>query len=94
MTRRVFIKCLNAEPKIFNCNLGSLIGAVVLLTLFGLSKGLMWGLGGSAIGLTIGGHVSRQWFLGDFQKKLYWHVPYQKLWIDKNVPESHNRNLV
>ena len=94
MTRRVFTKCLNNEPKAFNFSIGSIVGGVSLLALFGFGKGLMWGIGFGAIGFTVGGWISKQWFLGNIQRKLYWHLPSSRLLIDKNCPESHHLKLM
>jgi hypothetical protein len=91
MSRREFIDCLNSEPKAFNCNLGSLAGGVVMLVLFGFAKGLFWGLGFGAIGFTVGGWISRQWFLGKLQRTIYWKLPLSKVWLDKNAPLSSTR---
>lgn len=94
MNRREFIDCLNKEPKAFNCNFGSLIGGVVMLVLFGFTQGFFWGLGVGAIGFTIGGWVSKQWFLGKLQRTIYWRIPLSKIWLDKNTPLSSNRREI
>lgn len=91
MQERVFVQCLNKEPKIFNCNYGSLIGGAVMATIFGLSKGLLWGIMASFIGFLIGGNIGKQIFLGTLQSKLYWHLPFAKVWLHKNAPSSSNR---
>ena len=91
MSRREFIDCLNSEPKAFNCNFGSLIGGGISLALLGFSKGLFWGFGAGIIGFIIGGWVSRQWFLGNLQRKIYWSLPFASIWLDKNIPPSSNR---
>jgi hypothetical protein len=94
MARRVFTSCLNQEPKAFNSPIGGIACGGVLLVLFGVGKGLMWGMGGGVAGYTIGSWLSKQWFLGQIQRKLYWYLPGQKLFIDKNIPESHHRKLM
>ena len=91
MSRREFIDCLNKERKAFNCNFGSLIGGGVLLALFGFGKGLFWGLGAGTAGYLIGGWISRQWFLGNLQRSIYWQLPFANIWLDKNTPLSSNR---
>ena len=91
MSRREFIDCLNNEPKAFNCNFGSLAVGIVMLALFGFTKGLFWGLGAGAVGFTLGGWLSKQWFLGNLQRSIYWKIPLPKIWLDKNAPLSSNR---
>ena len=91
MSKREFIDCLNKEPKAFNCNYGSLIGGISMLALFGFIKGLFWGFGFGAIGFTAGGWISRQWFLGEIQRTIYWKLPLSNVWLDKNTPHSSNR---
>lgn len=91
MKRRVFITCLNKERKIFNFNLGTLIGAVVGFVIVGLSKGMIWGLGAGAVGFSIGSWISESIFKGYFQRFLYWNFPYPKDWISRNVPESSDK---
>lgn len=91
MSRREFIDCLNKEPKAFNCNLGSLAGGIIMLGLFGFCKGLFWGLGAGAIGFAVGGFFSKQWFLGNTQRSIYWKLPLAKIWLDKNIPLSSIR---
>lgn len=94
MTRRVFTKCLNKELKAWNHSIGSLVSGVVFSVLFGFGKGLMWGMGAGAIGFAVGGWLSKEWFRGQIQRKLYWYLPGQKLFIDKNVPPSFLRRLM
>ena len=91
MTRREFIDCLNKEPKAFNCNFGSLIGGGVSLALLGFSKGLFWGFGAGFVGFMLGGWISKQWFLGNLQRKIYWALPFADIWLDKNAPHSSRR---
>ena len=91
MSRREFIDCLNSEPKAFNCNFGSLIGGGISLALLGFSKGLFWGLGAGVAGFLLGGRLSRQWFLGHLQRKIYWQLPFANIWLDKNIPPSSQR---
>jgi hypothetical protein len=91
MSSREFIDCLNKEPKAFNCNYGSLIGGGILLTLLGFSKGLFWGFGGGVAGFVMGGWISRQWFLGNLQRKMYWQLPFANIWLSSNAPSSSNR---
>lgn len=91
MSRREFIDCLNKEPKIFNCNFGSLACGGILFALFGFSKGLFWGFGVGIVGFVVGGWYSREWFLGNLQRKIYWILPFAKIWLDKNIPSSSER---
>jgi hypothetical protein len=91
MNQREFIDCLNKEPKAFNCNFGSLIGGGIMLALLGFSKGLFFGLGAGVAGFIIGGYVSRQWFLGNLQRKIYWQLPFANIWLDRNAPASSMR---
>lgn len=91
MRNREFINCLNSELKAFNCNFGSLIGGFIILALLGFSKGLFWGLSGGVIGFITGGWISRQWFLGNLQRKIYGHLPFANIWLDKNTPLSSGR---
>ena len=91
MSRREFIDCLNNEPKAFNCNLGSLVGGLVMLGLFGFTQGFFWGLGAGAIGFTVGGWISKQWFLGNLQREIYWQMPLANLWLNKRAPLSSQR---
>ena len=88
MAKRVFIPCINKEPKIYNFNYGTIAGAAICLLFVGLSKGLLWGLGAAAIGATIGGWLSKQWYLGKVQQNFYWYLPNAQIWIDKNIPDS------
>jgi hypothetical protein len=91
MSSRQFIDCLNREPKAFNCNFGSLIGGGIMLVLLGISKGLFWGFGGGAIGFTVGGYLSRQWFLGILQRSMYWYLPFANIWLDRRASLSSER---
>lgn len=94
MARRIFTNCLNQETKAFNCSIGSIVGGGTLLIVLGLSEGLMFGLGGAVIGFTTGGWISRQWFLGNIQRMMFWYFPAGKFLIDKNIPESYHRYLL
>jgi hypothetical protein len=94
MTRRVFNNCLNLERKAFNFNYGSIIGGAIAGIIPGISSGLMYGFGGGAIGFMVGGWLSKQWHLGNLQRNLYWHLPYARYWLDREVPESHHRELM
>lgn len=88
--RRRFIACLNKERKIYNYSIGSLAGAVIGFAL-GVSKGLFWGLGAGAIGLTLGRWIGNLLYRGILQRFAYRHLPYTKDWIDKKVPDSADR---
>ena len=92
MNQRTFVQCLNMEPKIFNCNYGSLIGGALMAAIFGFGKGLLWGMMASFIGFTVGAAISKQIFLGSLQSKIYWHLPFASIWLHKNVPSSSNRH--
>jgi hypothetical protein len=52
---------------------------------------LFWGIGAGATGFTLGGWISKQWFLGNLQRSIYWKLPLPKIWLDKNTPLSSNR---
>lgn len=94
MARRRFANCLNQELRAFNCSIGSLIGGGVCFVLFGLAKGIMWGIGFGSMGFMFGKWFSTSWFTGKLQRQLYWHLPWASLWIDKNTPNSHRRKLM
>lgn len=91
MKRRTFIPCLNKQRKIYNFSIGALIGCIVGFVLCGLSKGILWGLGGAALGFSLGNWVAAMWFLGYLQRFLYWNLPYAKDWLSKNIPESSEK---
>jgi len=91
MKNRTFIPCLNKQRKIYNLNVGSLIGCVVSGALLGMSKGFLWGLGGGAIGFVFGNWISNSLFLGYMQRFIYWNFPYAKEWLSKNIPESSEK---
>jgi len=91
MKRRTFIPCLNKQRKLYNFNIGSLIGCAVGTILLGLSKGILWGLGGAAIGFVFGNWISNALFLGYMQRFIYWNFPYPKDWLSKNIPESSEK---
>lgn len=94
MARRVFSKCLNEEAKIYNCSYGSLfIGGFTLLVV-GLMKGIVWGAAFSVGGFFLGNFLSREWYLGNIQRFIYWRLPFAKILIDKNMPESHHRHTM
>lgn len=94
MSRRVFNNCLNLERQAFNLSYGSLIGAALAGIIAGAAWGLLYGFGGCGAGFVIGGWLSRQWYAGNLQRHLYWHLPYSKYWLNKEVPESHHRQLM
>ena len=89
--RRVFIDCLNKEPKAFNCNYGSIFLGTISLALFGFGKGLFWGIGAGAIGFVAGSWLSNRWYLGHIQRIIYWKIPFVQFWLDKNIPASSDR---
>jgi hypothetical protein len=94
MSRRIFTNCLNQELKAFNFSIGSIIVGGIFLILFGVSHGVMWGLGAGAIGFRTGEWLSTQWFLGQIQRKMYKHLPGAKIFISSNIPASHQRKLM
>jgi len=94
MNRRITTSCLNQEPKAYNSPIGAIFGSVIVFIFMGLWKGFLWGVGGGGIGYLVGAWLSRQWFLGRIQRKLYRYLPGAKLIIDKNTPESHHRRLL
>jgi hypothetical protein len=91
MARRVFIPCLNSERKIYNFRLGSLIGSVFMLIFVGGSLGMLWGLGGAGVGFYFGSWCSKQWYLGNTQKNIYWNLPFAKDWLGREIPESSEK---
>jgi hypothetical protein len=94
MTRRVFNNCLNLERKAFNFSFGAIIGCAGAGSIAGISSGLLWGFGGGAIGFAVGGWISKQWHAGNLQRYFYWYLPYAKIWINNEVPESHHQELM
>lgn len=94
MSRREFSTCLNREPKIYNCSIWSFVWAGTFLIIFFILKGFMWGLGAAGVGFGVGKWLSRQWFIGQMQRKMYWYLPCAGFFIDKNCPESHERKLM
>lgn len=88
MNQRKFIKCLNKQKKIFNWSIGAVVGGGISLFVFGLAKGLLWGIGASAIGFGFGNWFSSKWHKGNIQRALYWNMPFAKGWLSKNIPES------
>ena len=94
MNERVFTKCLNHERKYWNRSLGSIVLGVLMFALVGLWQGLMWGLGSGAIGFVVGGMISKHWYLGLIQRKLYWNLPLAKTIVDRNTPDSSDRELL
>lgn len=90
MTRRIFIPCLNKEPKLYNFSYGTLIGGALCTIFVGISKGVLWGLGAGGIGAFIGGWISKELYKGNLQRAFYWYFPYSKELIDRNIPDSSN----
>ena len=88
MSARIFIPCLNKQRKLYNCNIGSLVGSVFSLIIVGGSKGALWGLGAAGIGFALGNWFSNEWYEGGVQRLLYWHLPFANKWLDPNIPES------
>lgn len=91
MKRRTFIPCLNKQRKIYNFTIGSLVGCVVGFVVCGLSKGILWGLGGAGVGFSLGNWLAGMVFKGDLQRFIYWNFPYAGDWLGKNVPESSEK---
>ena len=58
------------------------------MLIFGMGLGLLYGLGMAAVGFVIGNWIDNEMYRGNIQKNLYWHFPFAKEWIDKNIPES------
>lgn len=94
MERIEFNKCLNKETKVWNIPLYSLIGGGLVGIIFCLIKGMLWGIGFGAIGFIFGGWISKQLWLGNFQRWIYWNLPLNPLMVNKFVPPSHQRNLI
>lgn len=90
MNRRIFIPCLNKQPKIYNFNYGTVIGAIGCTILGWIISGLLVGLIVGGLGSAFGGWLANQIFKGNVQRFLYWHLPYSRDLIDKNIPDSSN----
>lgn len=91
MKQRVFIRCLNKQRKIYNFNLGALIGCGFGMLVVGIGKGLIWGLGAGAVGLSIVGGIANAIYSGELQRLMYWHLPYAKYWLSPYISESAQR---
>ena len=91
MKKRTFIPCLNKQRKLYNFSIGSLIGCGIGVSLVGLSKGVIWGLGAGGIGFAFGNWISNSMYNGGFQRFLYWNLPYGKDWLSRNIPESSEK---
>lgn len=94
MGTKAFITCLNSEAKIYNFPVAGVVLCIGCLVVAGLIKGLMWALGAGALGFVLGSWLSREWHGGNLQRKMYWYLPWQKVFVHKNLPESHYRNLI
>lgn len=94
MSRRVFSTCLNLEPKVFNFSVGGVVACAICFVIIGFWQGLLYGLAGGGVGFGVGSWLSKQWFMGQVQRKIYWHLPEARVFIDKNCPESHERKLM
>lgn len=90
MQRRYFIPCLNKEPKFYNFNYGTIAGGAIFGVFVGLAMGFLWAVFAGGIGASIGSWVSKEYFKGNLQRAIYWHLPYLRLLVDKNIPDSSN----
>jgi len=90
MQRRHFIPCLNKEPKFYNLNYGTIVGGTIFATLAWMAMGFLWGVFAGGIGAAIGSWISREYFKGNLQRAIYWHLPYLRFLVDKNLPDSSN----
>ncbi len=91
MKRRTFLLCLNKQRKFYNFSIGGVVGCASCALIFGLPKGVIWGLAAGAIGFVVGNWTSRALYYGDLQRGMYWYLPYAKIWLSPNVPESSER---
>jgi hypothetical protein len=89
--RREFIDCLNNELKIFNCNFFAIILGVFLFCLFGLLVGLVFAIVFCVLGFFVGNYMGSNWHAGVLQRRLYWCLPYPKIWICNTIPNSCNK---
>lgn len=94
MQRVKFNNCLNKEIKFWNISLGSLIGGGLLGSICWYLQNLLWFFGGGAIGFAIGGYLLHQYYLGNVQRFLYWHLPVSNILLGKKIPASHLRVLM
>lgn len=94
MQRIRFNNCLNQEIKVWNISVIGLVMGGLLGLILGLVKGLLWGLAASTVGLAIGGWLGRQWWMGNIQRWLYWHLPISKLLFGRVIPKSYHRHLM
>ncbi len=90
MQKRTFIPCLNKQRKLYNLSIESIIGWFIGLVL-GLTQGLLWGIGMGAIGMSLGSWIGKLLYKGKVQRFIYWHFPYTKYWLDRNAPNSSDR---
>lgn len=90
MQRRHFIQCLNKEPKFYNLNYGTIAGGAIFGALAGMAFGIIWAVFAGGVGAAIGSWVSKEYFKGNLQRGIYWHLPSLRFLVDKNLPDSSN----
>lgn len=90
MSRR-FARCLNKQRKIYNLPYGSLIGGGGGLLFGGVMGGMIFAIIFGSVGFGIGLWLSNALFRGRLQRYCYWHFPYTRDWIARNIPDSGNR---
>lgn len=91
MKKRTFSQCLNKQRKFWNFSIGGVVGCASCALIFGLPKGVIWGLAAGAIGFVVGNWISRSLYLGYLQRGMYWYLPYAKIWLSPSIPESSER---
>ncbi len=91
MERVRFNNCLNKPVRFWNISIGSIIGGISCGLIILCFKGVLWSFLASAIGFAIGGWFMDKWWFGIIQRWLYWHLPFGRLVISTNLPESHIR---
>lgn len=91
MSSRIFIDCLNQEPKAYNCSIASLICGGIMLVFFGAIKGLFWAAGAGAAGFIVGAFLGKEWFAGNLQRNIFWHLPFASIWLENKAPPSSAR---
>jgi hypothetical protein len=88
-----FSNCLDKEIKFYNLPVGGLIGAVIIGGTVSLFKGMIWATGFGAIGYLTGSYLTKQWWLGNLQRKCYWKLPLVPGIAGRKLPPSHRRSF-
>ena len=93
MERVRFSNCLDKEVKFYNLPVGGLAGAVIIGGTVSLFKGAIWAAGFGAAGYALGSWLTRQWWLGNLQRKWYWRLPLTFGIAKRKLPPSHIRHF-